>query len=620
MKKEAMDSLNVVLFAPDTVRRDHLSCYGYHRETTPNLDELAKRSVILRGHIANSGWTLPQYMTMHTGLYPLTHGMTLLKGNPPLSPKIMTIAEVLKEQGYATVGFTSSNGYLHPELGYGRGFDKYLWKLGYNQAAERIVDNAIDWINKFGRRKKFFLFIQINDTHEPFNPPKPFDSMWGDEYINKYDEEITHVDYHFGRLVEEIERLGMGENTLIVYTSDHGTEFWEHGFLEKKVNLYNEVLHIPLVMYCPSLLPEGKIMDGLVATVDLFPTILDILNIPLKTVTQGRSFLPYILGELQSSPHKVVFSHTEHNSRVGNVTKPSFEHFSVYTERYKFICAKILLPFTEEFFEIVEEGGGNWVTRFRALARRVGIDPKDIKQGTVFRELYDLEADPSEQRNIIEEERKIAEELERMLDRWIREARQLGSKLRTFSQKPIMIGHTKRLIDRNKMGRVRPQCPIPILVNAGGRGYVDRRGRRWFKDQEYIPGKWGYTTETYTDVLSTSDEIEGTLNPYLYQSQRFGQSFSYIFHIPNGRYKVTLHFAEIIMNIGGIEFFDVYLQGKLILRSYNIFNDAGGRNIAVRKSFVCEVTENQLTIQFIGLTEPQQEAAKVSAIEIESLP
>ncbi|RLI44020.1 hypothetical protein DRO64_04745, partial [Candidatus Bathyarchaeota archaeon] len=100
------EGLNVILFSPDTVRRDHLSCYGYHRETTPNLDRLAKEGVLFTDHVANSGWTLPQYMTMHTGLYPLTHRMTLLRYNPPLSSKIFTIAEILKEHGYVTKAFT----------------------------------------------------------------------------------------------------------------------------------------------------------------------------------------------------------------------------------------------------------------------------------------------------------------------------------------------------------------------------------------------------------------------------------------------------------------------------------------------------------------------------------
>ena len=610
--------LNVIFFSPDTVRRDHLSCYGYERRTTPNLDKLAREGVLFTDHVANSGWTLPQYMTMHTGLYPLTHRMTLLKYNPPLSPKISTIAEILREHGYTTMGFSSSNGYLHPQLGYGRGFDDYFWGLGYNQATGRMTQEVIRWLDENGKRKKFFIFVHDNDTHEPFNPPEPFNSMWGEEYVDKYDGEISHVDHYFGKILDKIEELDIKEKTLIVYTSDHGTEFWEHGFLEKKVNLYNEILHVPLVMSCPSVLPEGKVIQGLIATVNIVPTILDILDIPIKRGLQGRSFLPLIQGNSHGQPRKMVFSHTEHNTRFGTTSRPSFEHLSVHTENYKFIRATILLPFEEKFFEIQMEGGGNWVTRFKALAERVGMDPADIKQGTVFRELYDLRTDPKEQKNIIEEQREIAAELEKKLDLWVEETKRRGEELATA------IPRTRRAEvqfvgvswPQQRGDRIIPECPVPIRVNVGGDEYVDGIGRRWLADRPYSFGKWGYITHTYTDVLSTSQKIQGTGDSQLYQSQRFGQSFSYIFNIPNGKYKVTLHFAETLMDTGGVEFFNVYIQGKPVLTSYNIFNDAGGRNKAVMKTFVCEVTKNQLNIRFEGLTEPQQEAAKISGIEI----
>jgi len=617
MKKKQQD-LNVIFFSPDTVRRDHLSCYGYHRKTTPNLDRLTKEGVLFTDHVANSGWTLPQYITMHTGLYPLTHRMTLLKHNPPLSPKISTIAEILKEHGYATKGFSSSNGYLHPQLGYGRGFDDYFWGLGYNQATSRITREVINWLDENGKEKKFFIFIHDNDTHEPFSPPEPFDTMWGEEYIDKYDGEISHVDHYFGKILDKIEELNIKEKTLIVYTSDHGTEFWEHGFLEKKVNLYNEILHVPLVMSCPSILPEGKVICGLIATVDIAPTILDILNIPIRKNLHGRSFLPLIQGDSNVQPRKMIFSHTEHNTRFGATHNPSFEHLSVHTENYKFIRARILLPFREEFFEIRMEGGGNWVTRFKALAERVGMNPRDIRQGTVFRELYDLRSDPKEQKNIIEERREIATELEKKLDLWVEETRRQGEKLAAAipRMKVMEVQFPEIPWPRQKGDRIIPKCPIPIRVNTGGREYVDRTGHKWLADRPYSFGKWGYVTRTYTDVLSTSQRVKGTDDSPLYQSQRFGQSFSYIFDLPNGKYKVTLHFAETLMDIGGIEFFDIYIQGKPVVTSYNIFNDAGGRNKAVTKTFICEVNKNQLSIQFIGITEPQQEAAKISAIEI----
>ncbi len=597
------------MFSPDTVRRDHLSCYGYRRKTTPNLDRLAEDGVLFADHIANCGWTLPQYMTMHTGMYPLTHGMTLLKSNPPLSSNITTLAEVLKEQGYVSQGFSSSNSYLHPQLGYSRGFDDYMWGLGYNQSTRRETQEVLRWLDENAKRNKFFIFVHDNDTHEPFNAPEPFNNQWGEEYIDKYDGELTHVDYYFGKILDKIEDLGLKDNTLVAYVSDHGTEFQEHGFLEKKVNLYNEILHVPLVMSCPAALPKGKMIKGLVATVDLVPTILDILGLPPKKDAQGRSFLPLIRGEPGATPRKQVFSHTEHNTRFDEAKKASFEHVSVYTDIYKFIRAKILLPFEEEFFKI------NWVSRFRTLAERTGMNPEDIRQGTVFRELYDLRTDPNEQKNVFSEHRKVAQHLERQVDQWLQETLRRRMELAPSKIEMVLVELPRW---PEMLGEpIIPQCLVPILVNAGGQGYVDKGGRTWLADRPYSFGRWGYITFTYTDVLYTSEKIAGTLDSALHQSQRFGQSFTYRFDVPNGKYQITLHFAETLMVMGGMEFFDVRIQGKPVLTSYNIFNEAGGRNKAVKRTFTCNVTRKQLSIDFKGLTEPQQEAAKISAIEIQ---
>ncbi len=542
----------------------------------------------------------------------------MLKFNPPLSPRIATLAEIFKEHGYVTQGFSSSNGYLHPQLGYGRGFDDYVWGLGYIQATSRIIHEVNKWLDENARQNKFFIFIHDNDTHEPFNAPEPFNSLWGEEYIDRYDGEISHVDHYFGKILDKIEELGIKEKTLVIYASDHGTEFWEHGFLEKKVNLYNEILHVPLVMSCPTVLPEGKVVKGLIATVDIVPTILDILNLPPKKDSQGRSFLPLIQDAPQARPREPVFSHTEHNNPLGMTNRPSFEHLSVHTETYKFIRAKILLPFKEDFFEIQREGSGNWVTRFRALAERTGMDPEKIKQGTVFRELYDLRTDPKEQKNIMLEKPGVAADLEKQLDLWVKETRRQGAKLAVTipEMKKPKVQFMKFPWTEQRGDEIIPKCPVPIRVNAGGREYVDKKDQTWLADRPYSFGKWGYVTRTYADVLSTSEKVEGTEDPSLYQSQRFSQSFAYLFDVPNGKYRVNLLFAETLMDMGGLEFFNVHIQDRAVLTSYNIFNDAGGRNKAVRKTFVCKVNKNQLSIRFEGLTEPQQEAAKVSGIEI----
>ena len=320
------EDINVILLPPDTVRNDHLSCYGYERETTPNLDRMAREGVLFQDHVANAGWTQPQYMSMHTGIYPITHGVSRVKFVVPLSPKISTLGEVLREHGYACKGFTSSNHWVHPVMGYGRGYDDYVYGLGANRATHRIVGQALDWIEEVGRKRKFFCFIHTHDTHEPFNPPEPYDSRWGSEYMDQYDGEITWVDYHLGKILGKLEEMGIRERTLVIYSSDHGTEFHEHGFLEKAVNLYNEIIHIPLVMSCPSALPQGKTVKGSNGTVDILPTILDILGLPSKSDAQGRTLLPLILGDPNAETRQTVFSHTAHVSRKATSQSPCYEH------------------------------------------------------------------------------------------------------------------------------------------------------------------------------------------------------------------------------------------------------------------------------------------------------
>ena len=635
--------LNVILFPPDTVRRDHLSCYGYPRETTPHLDHMAREGVVFADHVANAGWTQPQYMTIHTGMYPLTHGVNRIKFVYPLSPKLTNLAEVLRAQGYATGAATSANWWIHPKMGYGRGFDEYIWGLGNNRATDVIFDEALKWIEEVGARRKFFCFIHSHDTHEPFNPPAPYGTLWGDEYVDRYDGEITWVDHHLGRLLNKLEEMGIRENTLVIYSADHGTEFFEHGFLEKAINLYNEIIHIPLVMSCPAVLPQQRIVRGLNGSIDVVPTILDILGLPPKRDADGRSLLPLVVGEPGAQGREAVFSHTAHMSRRIPRNTPCFEHLSVHTETHKFIRAKILQPFTEEYFEVVDKNSRagaaphaasyDWMARFQALAERVGMNPGDIRQGTVFRELFDLSEDPGEQRNVITEQAELAVQLEGQLNAWLEQCTAKHNDIYqgqyVYMEMPARYHvslktsedfEASRLVDGLEQDFV-PSCPVPVRINAGGPKYVDRQGREWMADQAYHVGKWGYLWSVDSgDVVGTSKTIRGTDDPGLYLTQRFGRRFTYQFDVPNGEYRVKLHFAETLMEVG-LEAFDVSIRGDSVLSGYSIFSDAGGMNVATTKSFTCTVDDSadaltRLTIDFRGAMDPQQEAAKVAAIEI----
>ena len=406
------DYPHIILISFDTMRPDHLGCYGYSKDLAPNLDRLAEMGVKFNDHVANCGWTLPQHMSLLTGMYPLTHGMIRLRDNPPLRPEKTSITKYLRDAGYLNFGIVNSNGYGGGRrFGFDRGFDIYRDDLPGNQHMEKTADRAISCLRENYKGRPCFLYIHVNDTHQPFKPPEPFFSQWGDSHHNHYEAEFTYVDHHFGRILDELDRLKIRENTMVVVTSDHGYEFQEHGFQEKKVNLYNEIIDTVLIFSYPARLPKGKTIDGLAEMVDIAPTILDIIGLPPKPHAQGKSLLPWITGEASGAPKEIVCSHTFHNKQAQDSEQSQYEHFSARTADYKFIRSHILCE-PEEFCH-------DWGDRFRGLLERIGEAPTSLRKGMVIKELYNLADDPGEQRTILSEKPEIAADLETKLDTWI---------------------------------------------------------------------------------------------------------------------------------------------------------------------------------------------------------
>jgi arylsulfatase A-like enzyme len=273
----------------------------------------------------------------------------------------------------------------------------YSTVFPYNNMMERVVDPVV-WSMDMAGETPFFMYIHTNDTHEPFAASEPFGSQWGSSYQNKYEGEITYVDHYFGLMMDKLKEMGIEERTLVVATSDHGSEFHEHGFLEKKLNLYEEISQIPLIMKLPGVIPPGKEIPGLCQTSDIAPTILDICSLPIPEGVDGRSLLNRILGK-EENPPEVVFAHTLHE------TMYLYEHFSARTAEYKFIRTVPLTPNPQEIKGTASE-------RFKRLASIA-----QLKDG-IWRELYNLNNDPREEQNIIEAKSDIASQLEEKLDQW----------------------------------------------------------------------------------------------------------------------------------------------------------------------------------------------------------
>jgi len=407
-RRAARGPYNVLLVSLDTLRRDHLHCYGHAKKLSPVLDRLARNGVMFDNCLVNCGWTLPQHTTLITGAYPIKHGQIFLDRARRLDARFTTLADVFQEAGYMTYGFGNQNGYGGGwEYGFDRGMRHYTTIFPYNNMMELAPDAVVSSL-RAAKGTPFFLYLHTNDTHEPFAASEPFGSMWGGSYINKYEGEVSYVDHYLGKIFEQIAELDALDNTLIVVTSDHGSEFAEHGFYEKKLNLYDEIARIPLIMSLPGVPPKRANVPGLCQTADIAPTILDICSLPMPKSVDGMSLLPRIRGERKSG-WPIVFAHTHHEKWF------DYEHFSATTARFKFIrCA----PFSKH----PERMKGNVGERFARL-----LEVAQIKSGCC-RELYDLKADPGEQNNIVATSPEVAADLERQLNQWIKRCRYTPAK------------------------------------------------------------------------------------------------------------------------------------------------------------------------------------------------
>jgi arylsulfatase A-like enzyme len=348
----AADSPNVMLIVLDTVRAPSLSLYGYARATTPNLERLADRGVLFERAVATASWTLPSHGTLFTGRYPheLSAGWVT-----PLDGAYPTLAEVLSRHGYMTAGFVANTFYCSTESGLGRGFAHYedfsanaeqiaissrLGQIvtaspklregfGYYQVLGRkdaagVTDDFLRWQSQQEGRP-FFAFLNYWDAHSPYLPPPPFDSKFGPKSprdidlidrnlkrndipeqvllaeINAYDGAVAYLDSQLGFLLDELQKRGALENTLVVVLSDHGEEFGEHDIFRHGHSLYMPSLHVPLVISFSGRVPSGKRVSEPVSLRDLAATVLELTGLEEESRIPGSSWSPYWGGMASAS-------------------------------------------------------------------------------------------------------------------------------------------------------------------------------------------------------------------------------------------------------------------------------------------------------------------------------
>jgi arylsulfatase A-like enzyme len=328
---------DVVLVVVDTLRADHLGAYGYGRGTSPRLDALAGRATVFESAWSAAPWTLPSVMSIMTSRYPSNHRVE--NDGMKLASDVPTLAETLNGAGYATGGFVA-HVYVSNAFGFGRGFEVfedfglsqpgYRLEAGMEPTADRVTDAALAWLGKQGK-KPVFLLVHYFDPHWPYDPPERYRALYPDGYagpldarydsiskyldplvalpadyrqflIDRYDGEIRFVDDQIGRLLDGLAASGRAARTWVVVTADHGEEFKEHGSMGHGRRLYEEAVHVPLVIGRPvtgaaeaAAQPDGAGRVSVPAGgIDLFPTIAALAGVPAPAGLQGVSLVPLL--------------------------------------------------------------------------------------------------------------------------------------------------------------------------------------------------------------------------------------------------------------------------------------------------------------------------------------
>ena len=291
----ALAGWNVLLVSLDTVRADHVGCYGYARAATPTLDALAAGGVRCDQAVAPVPLTLPSHATLLTGLYPHHHGART-NGMFRLDDDVTTLAELLKRRGYHT-GAVISAYVLDRRYGLAQGFDDYAddltegnrsTKFGYRERiAAKANESAIRWLREH-HGDPFLMWLHYFDPHAPYTPPEPHRGRFPDQ---PYDGEIAYVDEQLGRVLAVLDELNVRDRTLVVAVSDHGESLGEHGEWTHGIMIYDATMRVPVIWNAPGALPAGHVVAGQVGLIDVMPTILDLLGEEVPPGLDGVSLL-----------------------------------------------------------------------------------------------------------------------------------------------------------------------------------------------------------------------------------------------------------------------------------------------------------------------------------------
>lgn len=330
---------NIILISVDTLRPDHLGAYGYGMPVSPVMDALASEGALFKNVYSTASWTLPGHMSMLTGLNGIRH--RVLYEDDKLDPAVLTLADYLRSKGYATRAVTGA-GFVSAGYGFARGFDEYAMnqvEMDDADLAAQAAREAVEWIDMSADRP-FFLFLHTYQVHSPYKSPDDIldqflrpDARWRKFDINEdlggrpaiftnlgqrnrdnilalYDAGIRTTDRDMiGPLLDVLRRKGLYDRTMIVLTSDHGEEFYEHGGWNHTHSLYDELIKVPLIIKMPQGRHAGRLLDPIVRLTDIVPTILDVVGAGYDPASlDGRSLMPILEGrESADRPFQAEF-------------------------------------------------------------------------------------------------------------------------------------------------------------------------------------------------------------------------------------------------------------------------------------------------------------------------
>jgi arylsulfatase A-like enzyme len=420
------DGPNIVLIVVDCLRPDHMGYYGYSRDTSPVMDRLAREGLVFKNTYSNAPWTKPAVVSLFTSLYPNTHGVIGLLDCLPVPS--LTMAEILKNNGYDTFCLIGGNSALRKEFNFQQGFDFFM-NGKYSQLSADVVTGTFLSLIPESQKKRFFAYIHYMDAHLPYNKnkynrqfPRKAGALFAEPgkidqhdvrdwtasnklsdddknyLVSLYDGQIRFVDEHIGKIIAVLKEKNILENTLVIITADHGEEFWEHKNVLHAHTLYNELIHVPLIM-TGNRLTHSEI-NNRVTLIDLLPTILESAAVPAgKYKLQGIDLLDAVNGK---------------NSQWG---VPIFATGAL---------------FGDEKFCIIDKD--NW---------KLILNTKDVKnkgklvgyRNEAAFELYNLTKDPLEQQNLKDTETGKLARLKKEIDNLADLKKLFKSKKRALDEK-----------------------------------------------------------------------------------------------------------------------------------------------------------------------------------------